>query len=112
MTKNEAKPTLPLPGRPDARIDYRNNFVFAPGRQSLGSGQKSVPLAVWGNERDQVFVVRNRKSTHRHMFIALLSCCQVQEERSSYVWDGFCDVFPLVASHWPNQLGSSFPGAR
>ena len=26
-----------------------------------------------------------------------------------YVWAGFCDVFPLIASNWPNQLGSSFP---
>ena len=35
------------------------------------------------------------------MLIAVVSCCQVQEELSSYEWEGFCDVFPLVASHWP-----------
>ena len=44
--------TPPLPEWPSLRLDYRENFGFAPGRQSLGSGQESVPLAVKGNERD------------------------------------------------------------
>ena len=57
--------------------------------------------------------MRNRKSTHHHMFIALLSCCQVQEKLSSYVLEpvsvAFLRRLPQVASHWPNQDDSSFP---
>ena len=75
--------------------------ALAPGQQSLESGQNSVLLAVQGNERDQVLVMRNRKCTHRHMFIALLSCCQVQEELSSCLWEDFCYL-----SHWFLVTGS------